>query len=834
VSNPEKAQIFEQGPLRLVLTPREDGWTQEYSVGGNDGWRTVLTGYRRGDAGADESVVLAVNGSVSAVPMRFLSEEKGGAGVQIRLEGRLGRHRVSTTITMGGSPPGVHVRHIFDPGGPVDLAYLLFSYCFQPGFEERKGRAPEFAWAPNLRPGDDHVISEHVFRSPAVVVCNAGATAALVPDLEAMRRPGGMPTALDYDVADPAGAPVIRFGFMESRSVPHTYYRHTPSMVRKLCGGPLEIAYHLLLDLSGEISPQRRVASFHWERHAKRYVDDVRPQVVPLERYARQGYEWLFERSGLYREFEFGGETCGGAMAIGYAGDGPPRIAGRRGVRGLLRRGSLMSRLQIRVVLPLANRPKMADLFERAVRRGLLPVVPQFLFQGWYNNMRTACGAAWFARRWGDEILLERAHRMAALCRSAPEQGGAFAAACFQAGDEVIWKPGTRGFSYDYEQYSTVDASVTGFWMLHWHNRISNDPALLEKARRYGDLLLGIQQDSGAIPSWFTFRGGRAVASPTLASSAQTAAGARFLASLAGATGREDYLEAARRAADFLIREVIPGGRWFDFETFFSCSAKPLDMVCPHTGLAPANTLSMFWTADALGALYERTGHAEYLERGRDTLDLLNLYQQVWDAPFLAFHTFGGYGVMNTDGEWSDARQALFVPVLLDYYRFTGKAEYFERAVAALRASFALMILPENEAVARANMAGIAPRNVGSTFENYGHFGYDHRVPAILEPDWGTGSACAAAALVLADYGQVHVDLDRERAFGIDGCTVKSLSIEGGIIDLDVAVGVEGLDALHITFRGDRIAGRGLRVNGREAGRADGSWAREGVRVPVA
>ena len=737
MSNPEKTQIFEQGPLRLVLTPREDGWTQEYSVSGKEGWRTVLTGYGRGEAGRDESVMLAADGSVSAVPMRFLSEEKGGEGRQIRMEGHLGRHRVSTVITMSGSPPSVHVRHIFDPGGPVSLAYLLFSYCFRPGFEGRTDRAPEFAWVPNLRPGDDHVISEHVFRSPAVVISNVGIMAALVPDLEAMRRPGGMPTALDYDVADPAGAPVLRFGFMESRPVPHTYYRHTPSMVRKLRGGPLEIAYHLLLELSGEISPQRKVASFHWKRHAKRYVHDVRPQVVPLERYAREGYAWLFERSGLYREFDFEGETCGGAMAIGCAGDGPPRIAGRRGVRGLLSRGSLMNRLQVRVALPLANRPKMADLFEKAVRRGLLPVVPQFLFQGWYNNMRTACGAAWFARRWGDETLLERAHRMAALCRSAPEQGGAFAAACFQAGDEVIWKPGTRGFSYDYEQYSTVDASVTGFWMLHWHKCISNDPALLEKAKRYGDLLLELQHASGAIPSWFTFRGDRGVASPVLASSAQTAAGARFLASLAGATGREVYLDAARRAADFLIRDVIPQGRWFDFETFFSCSVKPLDMVCPHTGLAPANTLSMFWAADALGALYERTGHAEYLERGRDVLDLLNLYQQVWDAPFLAYYTFGGYGVMNTDGEWSDARQALFVPVLLDYYRFTGEAEYFERAVAALRASFTLMILPENEAVARANMAGIAPRNVGATFENYGHFGYDRRVPAILRAGLG-------------------------------------------------------------------------------------------------
>ena len=53
---------------------------------------------------------------------------------------------------------------------------------------------------------------------------------------------------------------------------------------------------------------------------------------------------------------------------------------------------------------------------------------------------------------------------------------------------------------------------------------------------------------------------------------------------------------------------------------------------------------------------------------------------------------------MNADGEWNDARQSLFAPIYLEYYRETGLPEYFERGVSALRASFVMLVLPGERA----------------------------------------------------------------------------------------------------------------------------------------
>ena len=139
-----------------------------------------------------------------------------------------------------------------------------------------------------------------------------------------------------------------------------------------------------------------------------------------------------------------------------------------------------------------------------------------------------------------------------------------------------------------------------------------------------------------------------------------------------------------------------------DFETFFSASTRGTRWRDRQTGLPPQNTLSMSWAVDLLLTLRE-LGEPGWLDPALAILDELLLYQQLWDAPFLGFDTRGGFGVMNTDAAWSDARQALFVPLLLRAYDATGKREYALRAAAALRASFTLMLVPENADVAPGN-----------------------------------------------------------------------------------------------------------------------------------
>ncbi|MBS7252216.1 MAG: hypothetical protein KIH08_16735, partial [Candidatus Freyarchaeota archaeon] len=149
----------------------------------------------------------------------------------------------------------------------------------------------------------------------------------------------------------------------------------------------------------------------------------------------------------------------------------------------------------------------------------------------------------------------------------------------------------------------------------------------------------------------------------------------------------------------------------------------------------------------------------KYLEYGKRVLDLLLLYQQVWNPPYISFYAFGGFGCQNTDGEWSDSRQALFAPTLLDYYKVTGEEEYRERGIYALRASFTLMVIPENEKVAAANIKRLGPTDYGATHENYGHTGYDRRTHGFVFFDWGTGSAIASLAYIQQVFGELVPDL---------------------------------------------------------------------------
>ena len=120
---------------------------------------------------------------------------------------------------------------------------------------------------------------------------------------------------------------------------------------------------------------------------------------------------------------------------------------------------------------------------------------------------------------------------------------------------------------------------------------------------------------------------------------------------------------------DILRAEVIPQRKWFDFETFFSCSRKAPGFHDPFTLQFAQNTLVMDQAAAACARLARVTGEKNYRDLGTAVLDYLLLYQQVWSPAWLSRALFGGFGVQNTDGEWSDARQGYFAMTLSDYLR---------------------------------------------------------------------------------------------------------------------------------------------------------------------
>ncbi|HEY9594342.1 MAG TPA: hypothetical protein VHE79_07690, partial [Spirochaetia bacterium] len=373
------------------------------------------------------------------------------------------------------------------------------------------------------------------------------------------------------------------------------------------------------------------------------------------------------------------------------------------------------------------------------------------------------------------------------------------------------WVNGTNVFRYT-RFHHTPDAAITGWWMLAVDEHLEPSAPFAARAAALGDFLLGAQRPSGAIPTWVDAARDARATGP-LAECASSAAAGMFLARLAARGGREAHRAAARRVAEFLIARVFPGNEWYDTEVFFSCSRKPPGWRDPVTGIPPQGTLSMSWAAGMLLELFAQTGEDRYLRYGRAVLDRLLLFQQVWDAPFLSYDTRGGFGVMNTDAEWSDARQASFAPLLMGWYDVTGEPELFQRGVAALRASFTLM-----------HTDGV---DHGALPENYGHAGRDRHIQGYIMPDWGAGTACSTAALVRSRWGDLFVDARRGRAFGIDGCRVT-----GAVFGpTSIALTVERLgDApLLVRIGGAEESEREIVVNGARIGRLDKDAIGKGV-----
>ncbi len=287
-----------------------------------------------------------------------------------------------------------------------------------------------------------------------------------------------------------------------------------------------------------------------------------------------------------------------------------------------------------------------------------------------------------------------------------------------------------------------------------------------------------------------------------LIESASTACPMMFLSMLAQIDGDEEALTAAKKMADFMERHVLPEHKWYDYETFFSCSKQRKNPRDPRSLVLPQNSMSKCWATEGMRILYEITGEERYRDLLLRCLGDLLWHQQIWDAPYLSINTFGGFGAMNTDAEWNDARQGMIAPVLMDSYLSTGDPDHFERGVAALRSCYTTMLHPALKEVAPGNLVHYRESDRGAIYENYAHLGFDRVIAGYLEPDWGAGTAAFATAHAAKFYGDVFVDLDNSHAFGVNGCQVKKYDKKDNVLHLDIESKVPGLSIEKVVVKG--------------------------------
>ncbi len=642
------------------------------------------------------------------------------------------------------------------------IGKLMTHLFFIPdGRADRWAEPVDFAWMPNLHRTEQSVCGDHFFRSPAVMLYADGLYAALVPDLDVFSRNCVLPHALDLrtflDPRSQGGAPVqaprLSYGICTCEIEPHIYTRHDRNRTVPLLAPELCYGFYLFLGRARDASDvAQRVTTFLWNTYGHRYFEDIRPQVLPFEEYGRR-YTYVHELPRSVKHVNINGSRCTGI----YNG-------GRGGAS----------------------------------------------FGASDNDLSVGFGVKRYGQKWRDEDLSSIADGILELSLQAPRNHGAFACVYNFDTGRYDGTPAWPSICAKADGYDAASMGVTTWLHLYWHEHFDPGPAVLESATAYAHFLMQQQLPSGAIPAIF-FKD--LTPAKQLKHSAITAIGGAVLGKVAKLTGDKQLKAAALRAGRFVEENIIPQLLFNDYECYYSCSPKPLHAIDYWSGIRPHSTLSLQWSCDQMLSLHRLTGDPKWLQHGEYLLSILSLYQQVWNPAHRSGYLYGGFGVMNTDGEWSDGRQARFVPTYADYYLQTSKAEYLERAVAACRASFALMDMPQNHEndinrmVLNENLrsngaaGGQAQPGMGYAGENIHHAGEDNHFATWSCMNWSSGGGLGASAYLDILFGSVWVDGTDQKVIPIDGVKAHIVSWDGNRISLEVESALKDLKAPYLGKR---------------------------------
>ena len=640
---------------------------------------------------------------------------------------------------------------------PDEVAQDDFQIVARPAFE------PTFHWAPHLTPTADHIVDQHSFRAPALIMADAERVLTLMPDVALIRAHRASSNRASSNRASSNRASSNRARWYVDLDAPdqrmvmglsrydtkeHVLFVRKPGA--RYPAGTLELGFYVLASREVD-NPWRQVLALYWQAFGAKAFASGLPLPGDLSPYVKHTYRWAFDtwENAVWQQFELDGKQVGAPVFIVNQTQSP-------------------------------NYPGQVN--EREFR--------SVWNQAWFSSLRSASGVFRHARRVGDDRLRERALMTKELALATPQRDGIFPSVIAtemekvtidgktyrrsRGWDTAFWgnsdrnpisRPagGPRNDDVRIAPYHVLDMSWTALLMLRWHSDLDKDQRLVDYATRYADALLKLQREDGFFPAWLDAKTGQPLA--LLSESPETSMSVTFLLKLAAVTGDTRYRQAALRAMDAVAARIIPVGRWEDFETYWSCSpwgvADQVGTKVARNNMFKQNNFSMFWTAEALYHAHLATTSARYLSLGQRTLDELLMTQASWQPPYMYVNVFGGFGVMNGDAEWLDSRASLFAELIIRYGQLLGVDEYIQRGLAAMRSSFVMMYCPENPKT-RAQWEKKYPffgeEDFGFTMENYGHGGHTGPdatgVGVFTIYDWGNGAASEAYNRLLDHFGR--------------------------------------------------------------------------------
>lgn len=614
----------------------------------------------------------------------------------------------------------------------TDLNKLFVSV--EPAFK------PTFHWAPHLTPTDNHIIAQHVFRSAAVIVHDEHKLVSIIPDVSLLEQKPLIPWYLDMD----ARKNILTLGQANAKITEHILYERED--LTRFPKGRYNLAFYLVVSTdSGAIqNPFAKVNSFMWQKWgAPLYAKGEPLPQKNLDTYVDYTYQWAFNhwRNSVWQEFDIRGKVVGAPTFIVNVTQSP-------------------------------NYP--GEVNEREFR--------SVWNQAWFNSLRSASGLYRYSRRKGIDSLLRYANLTKELALSFPQKNGFFPGLIATQmrdvtlgakkysrslgwGTQYFGNSNRNPFTWDPKEspYHLLDMSYTASLMLDWYVELDKDRRLLDYAKRYADALVAIQRPDGYFPAWLDLTTLSDL--QILSKSPESAMSVTFLLKLYQITKQQKYKISALEALAVIEDEIIPSGKWEDFETYWSCSRfgndSLVDKKIPRNNMFKQNTLSIYYSAQALMEAYKVTGEKRYLQTGQRVLDELLMWQAVWQPPFIYIRSLGGFGVMNADAEWNDSRQSLFAELILAYGKALERKDYMQRGLAALKASFVMMYSPDNIETKeqwQKRWTFLGAQDYGFMMENYGHDGQTDAngigIGEFTIYDWGNGAAAEAVNRVIDHWGE--------------------------------------------------------------------------------
>jgi hypothetical protein len=693
----------------------------------------------------------------------------------------------------------IHIRYKLSNKKALEISKLLVNYSIL------LGDNPDFTWVPHLRPEEDHVMGDHIFRSPVIIYKKGQIAFVFIPDLKTLQFNRPFQSFIDFNLQSRGSNkfPQIFYGFGNYEPVKHVFFKHDSSKLWKIeSKTDLTFRYYIIVFYNkSKLDILQFINDFFWKKYIRKNLyETLEPQVLPYKINVKEGFEAIFERHKYYGEFIINEKECGGIWQRSWAGSKKkpiefikPENLERYKKYNTAEAASQNSGLN-KMINEMIYHPEKVKYFDNYSRRhAFTPRTAEIWNNAWFLNIRSAYAFKYFGDLWREHNLIEKSDRILNTLLNLPRIEGIFPSVIFPCAPNsstISYINGVKAYLYS-EDYNIVDACLTMYWALKIYQDFDKINEIIERSRELLELIINIQQSDGSIPVFINFKKNELIINEVLLNSASSGAMLMFLIEFYKINPEQNLISVAEKIANFLKKEIVPRDKWHDFEPFFSCTKLPLNFYDKYTNSHVMNTLCIYWCAESFKELYKITNNVEYLRDGEYILAVLSLFQQVWNMPYISYNTFGGFGVQNCDAELSDARQALFVRTYMEYYLLTGKEEYMERGIAALRASWALQLLKEYEEICAGNINGIETvHNVdkGAIYENYGHTGSDYRVHGQITFDWGVGTAATATAYTKNHFGDLYIDFRKSLVWGIDGILIKSFEFHKNMILIECEI----------------------------------------------